>query len=635
MQTEQVKKELEQQEIGPLETGPMKGLVRYFSQQNRWHWWVLVAVGLGLFTVQLGNTHLWDQDEGYYATAASEMYARGDWIVPTFNGELFAHKPPMMFWGMMLGYSWFGVSEVGARFVSSLFGLGTILLTYQLARRLLGPLTGLMSGLAIGSCIMFTMVARSATADAHLTFFVLLSLSFWMNAYIGASGSNRDEKLRSIPWFIWLATYSAMGLGVLTKGPIGFLFPMAIIGLFLLLESERPQSQAGMLPNKLAGKRWLRVRNALTPFLPSTFLQTLWRMRPITAAGCILAVAGPWYLWVQSRTQGAFLQEFIGVHHMGRFAGAMDNHSGPIYYYVAACLIGMYPWSAFAIPTTFQIFRDTSSPTHARAMRFLLSWVAVYLVIFSLAGTKLPNYVLPAYPALAIFCGRFFAIWMSDKTNQNAAWMHLGWALLILLGLSIVITLPVLASFPADGPSYFQQLGLDTLSQNRIAELAWVGMPLCVFGLLGWIAFANRKRNLSGLAFALGACAWIGMLCQFVAPQIDRFQGVQRMADRWRQTHQQETSTFATSQDTKAIVILGQFRPSLVFYFGQLVHFIGSHEEAIELAHERSNTMLITTQEHYHALEARLPGHTQVIERVSSLPGQDELVVLDQQPLQR
>ena len=65
-----------------------------------------------------GNTHLWDQDEGYYAAAAAEMHGRNDWITPTFNGKLFAHKPPMMYWGMMIGFQTFGVSELGARFVS-------------------------------------------------------------------------------------------------------------------------------------------------------------------------------------------------------------------------------------------------------------------------------------------------------------------------------------------------------------------------------------------------------------------------------------------------------------------------------------------------------------------------------------
>lgn len=596
-------------------------------KSERWHWFLLILVGMGLFSVQLGNTHLWDQDEGYYAAAASEMYAKNDWVVPSFNGELFAHKPPMMFWGMMLGFSGFGVSEVGARFVSSLFGIGTILLTYQLARRLFDSLTGLMSGLAIGSCIMFTMVARSATADSHLTFFVLLSLSIWMNGYLSAIGLNRAAKLRSIPWFVWIAAYAVMGLGVLTKGPIGFLFPMAVLGLFLLNEQERSATVS-----KSTGARLWRT---IEPYMPFSFFQTLWRMRPITAVACILAVAGPWYCWVQIRTDGAFLREFIGIHHMGRFSGAMDNHSGPIYYYVVACLLGMYPWSAFAIPTLIQVFRECLSPVRSFAMRFVVCWAAVYLVIFSLAGTKLPNYVLPAYPALAIFCGRFFAAWMTDIRYVNPRWLHLGWALMILIGFTVTLGFPAMSFLSSEGQTTLDRFGLDSVSQQRMAWFALAGVPLCLFGALGWFAFGQGKRKLSGAAFTLGALGLIGLMTQFVAPQVDRWQGAQRMAESFGQENRMKGFVSVPSENDTKIVVLGQFRPSLVFYFGQVVHFSSSNEDAIERSKSSPDSMLITTEEHLQELQDQLPRNSQVIERIGSLPGQDRLLVVGPETIRR
>ena len=596
-------------------------------KSERWHWLLLILVGMGLFSVRLGNTHLWDQDEGYYAAAASEMYAKNDWVVPSFNGELFAHKPPLMFWGMMLGYSGFGVSELGARFVSSLFGIGTILLTYQLARRLFDSLTGLMSGLAIGSCIMFTMVARSATADAHLTFLVLLSLSIWMNGYLRAIGLNRDAKLRSIPWFVWIAAYAVMGLGVLTKGPIGFLFPLAVIGLFLLNEQERAATDS-----KSAGARLWRT---IEPYMPFSFFQTLWRMRPITAVACILAVAGPWYCWVQIRTDGAFLREFIGIHHMGRFSGAMDNHSGPIYYYVAACLLGMYPWSAFAIPTFIQVFRECVSPVRSFAMRFVVCWAAVYLVIFSLAGTKLPNYVLPAYPALAIFCGRFFAVWMTDIRRVNPRWLHLGWALMILVGFTITLGFPAMSFLSSEGQTILDRFGLDSGSQQRMAWFALAGVPLCLFGTLGWFAFGQGKWKLSGVAFALGALGLIGLMTQFVAPQVDRWQGAQRMAESFGQENRMKGFVSVPTENDTTIVVLGQFRPSLVFYFGQAIHFSSSNEDAIEKSKSSPDSMLITTEKHLQELQDQLPRHSQVIERIGSLPGQDKLLVVGPETIRR
>jgi 4-amino-4-deoxy-L-arabinose transferase-like glycosyltransferase len=463
----------------------------------------LLVVGVCGMMIQVGNTHLWDQDEGFYAATAAEMHARGDWVTPTFNGKLFAHKPPLMFWGMMAGYEMFGVSELGARFVSSLFGLGTVFLTYGMARRLFDAATGLFAGLAIGSCIMFTIVARSATADAHLTFFTVLAFYLWVGDYFRVPSSDRDnlascdvplspfaprtnEKtllsrserrqiLESVRWQTWIATYAVMGLAVLTKGPIGFLFPMAVIGLFLLTEQRRA------LPTESTFLR--RVFAWIKPYGPIPFVKTVWAMRPFTAAAMILSVSAPWYLLVQWRTNGAFLQEFIGVHHLGRMSQAMDNHSGPFYYYLLACLIGMYPWTAFAIPTVMSWFQQAMVSQQAKAVRFVSCWVAVYLVIFSLASTKLPNYVLPAYPALAIIIGRYFAMWTQDLNSVNRVWLKTGWILLIAFGGLIALGVPGMGLISWNGVTLLDRVGMDLLLQQRFVWLGVAGIPLERWGL--------------------------------------------------------------------------------------------------------------------------------------------------------
>ncbi len=97
--------------------------------------WILLAAGTVMFT-NLGSARLWDQDEAFFARSAVEMHQRHEWVVPYFNGELFAHKPPLMFWMMRLGYGMFGVNEFAARFWPAVFGIATALLTYQLGRKL-------------------------------------------------------------------------------------------------------------------------------------------------------------------------------------------------------------------------------------------------------------------------------------------------------------------------------------------------------------------------------------------------------------------------------------------------------------------------------------------------------------------
>ena len=107
---------------------------------------ILIAISWIVLWSGLGTTKLWDQDEGYYASVALEMFDRGDWLEPTFNQELFAHKPPLMFWGMIAGMKLFGVTEFAVRVPSALFGTGMVLLTYWLARMLFDRRTALLSG---------------------------------------------------------------------------------------------------------------------------------------------------------------------------------------------------------------------------------------------------------------------------------------------------------------------------------------------------------------------------------------------------------------------------------------------------------------------------------------------------------
>ena len=578
----------------------------------------LFIVGVTVMMIQVGNTHLWEQDEGFYATTAAEMHARNDWITPTFNGKLFAHKPPMMFWGMMVGYRAFGVSELGARFVSTLFGLGTIFLTFAIARKLFDATTGLFAGLAIGSCIMFTMVARSATADAHLTFFTVVALHLWVCDYFAAPGANRDQMLSAVRWQTWIATYAVMGLAVLTKGPIGFLFPTAVIGLFLLTEDKQPNSVQSTSLQRL----WMLVK----PYNPLAFSMTVWKMRPITAATVVLLVAAPWYLLVQWRTDGEFMREFIGVHHLGRMSQAMDNHSGPIVYYLVVCLIGMYPWSAFAIPTAISWFGQWKLPGQSRAVRFVSCWVAVYLVIFSLASTKLPNYVLPAYPALAIMIGRYFALWTQDVNSVSRGWLNAGWILLILFGAVVVAGIPLSGFVEFSGQTLLDRMGVERVVQQRIVWLGFAGVPLVLFGSIGACLLWSDRPRLSAGAFSIGALSMMVTLCQYVAPELDRFQAPQLLAERW--------SSQLNSGDSR-VTVLGFFRPTMVFYFGRDIDFCDSSDEAIKVANSGGDSILVTTGKQYAKIKSQLSESTQVIERVSQFPIRDEVVVLGDKSLMR
>ena len=140
------------------------------------HYALLLAAGGCLFLVNLGGPALWDIDEGRNATAALEMHESGNWVVPTFNGKLRSHKPVLLYWLQAAAYAVFGVNEFAARLPSALAALATVLLVYELGRRMFRPSTGLLAGLALASSVLFCASAHFANPDALLLTFTTATL---------------------------------------------------------------------------------------------------------------------------------------------------------------------------------------------------------------------------------------------------------------------------------------------------------------------------------------------------------------------------------------------------------------------------------------------------------------------------
>ena len=569
----------------------------------------------------LGSTHLWDEDEGYFASAAAEMYARGDWIVPYFNGEMFGHKPPWMYWMMMSGFSMFGVNELAARFFSAVFGVATALLTYQLGRRLFNPRVGFFAGLVMPTCIMFSVVARAATPDVYLVFFSTLSLYiFATRGFISRQNdldgsADRTPSIRDMlpnHWTAFALIYAVMGLAVLVKGPIGFLFPMAVIGLFLLCMTPRRSVATD-------ASVWTKWREAVRPFGPVNFILTVWRMRPFTAIVIILLVAGPWYVAVGVLTEGAFLKEFFGVHHFKRATSAMDAHSGSIFYYIPAILIGIFPWSMFAISSTWEWWKQLNNrDDRFPALVFLGCWVGVYVGIFSLASTKLPNYVLPAYPALAVICGHFIDVALRRSERRHVAGMKQGFLVLAAIGVAILVGLPIAGMWEIDGQTFLDRANLTKSVQHEVPWLAMIGLPLVVGGLIAY-AFARNNR----FTFAMGtagvtAVVMMTALWSIVAPRVDQFQTPQRIAQ----------TAGTDSQSNGRVAAFGCFRPSMAFYAKQPIQNCNDVDEVRQFIARTNARFLITTESGYEKLGENLRRELEIVDQMPDFPKPGKILLL-------
>ncbi len=456
-----------------------------------------VAV-LVLFT-NLGGPRLWDRDEPRNAGCAAEMIERGDWVVPVFNAELRGHKPILLYWLMMTAYALFGVGEFAARFWSAALAVGTALATYQIGRTLFAPKVGLWAALILVTSLMFDVAGRAATPDSCLIFFSTLAVMICV-----VTGFDREKGYFPASWVAVAAMYAAMGMAVLAKGPVGLVLPTAVIGMFLLI-MRLPES-----PSDTGNDSWRKALIRLArPFAPRHFLSTCWFMRPVTALAVAGIVAVPWYVWVGVRTEGEFLREFFFEHNLGRAAAAMEGHDGSILFYPVAILIGFFPWSVFMGPTWMEaIVRMKRRDPWFPGLVLATCWIGVYVGLFSLAQTKLPSYVTPCYPALALLTAGFVHRWMSGDSVVSPFWVRLSFVTLGAVGLGIAIALPLATRQTLPGEGWLGVLGV---------------VPLLGATIGLWYMGRGRHRE-AARVFATAAVVFATTLFGFCLLRVDRHQ---------------------------------------------------------------------------------------------------------------
>jgi 4-amino-4-deoxy-L-arabinose transferase-like glycosyltransferase len=442
---------------------------------------VLLTVSITVLFFRLGEARLWDRDEPRNARCAIEMLERNDWIVPFFNNELRTHKPVLLYWLMMTAYAVFGQNEFAARFWSAALGVGTVLCTYRIGSKLFSSEAGFWGALCLTPALMFNVAARAATPDSLLIFLIALAMLLFVDfAYsteqhkFFASREWQPEPSFTLPQMIWF--YATLGLAVLAKGPVGFVLPMAIVGFTVFADNYR--------------------QRRTDPWI-TTMLRAAWRSAKQTqllyGTVVMLLVAVPWYAWVGWRTDGEFLRGFFWEHNVRRATESMENHRGsPLFFYPVTLLIGFFPASIFALPTIGHLlFVWRRKAEHHSAITFCVLWIGMFVGLFSLAGTKLPSYVTPCYPALAVLTGFTVNAWLKQEWNIATWWMNLSQ---ITLGLVGIATVPAL-------------LWVTRRYIPGAEGLALLGVILCCGCCLAIVLAVFHQR-----AWSLGATIGAGLL---------------------------------------------------------------------------------------------------------------------------
>ena len=317
-----------------------------------------------LYSIGNWSLPLIDRDEPRFAEASREMRQSGNFVVPRLNGDYRFDKPPLIYWCQVFSYDILGENDFAARFPSVIFAALAAVVTWTFASRIFGSRVGIWSGIIFATSLQVFIHARAAVADMPLVFFFLTAT--WADW-------ERMKNRRSTFW--WWTFYLSLGLGFLAKGPA------ALLPVFF----GPVQSLLNRAPYQF------KFRSALLGGL------------------VVLIVIGLWGIPALIATNGEYLEIGLGKHVLQRSLQPMESHggAGPMGYflflpfYLVVSFFSFFPWCVF-LPACVKRLLAHREPDE----NYLLGPILIVLFVFTLIQTKLPHYVLPAYPMLSILVAR-------------------------------------------------------------------------------------------------------------------------------------------------------------------------------------------------------------------------------------
>jgi 4-amino-4-deoxy-L-arabinose transferase-like glycosyltransferase len=509
---------------------------------------LLLLLCLALYLPGIAALPPIDRDEARFAQATRQMLESGDFLRIRFQDEARNKKPAGIYWLQAVSVSALSSAASPAiwpyRLPSLLGAAVAVLLTFALGSRLVGRAAALIGAALLASSVALVAEAHLAKADA-----VLLATVVAAQGALGAiyHAGRRGGALAPWPWA--LLFWTAQGLAVLIKGPVAPV--MSLLTAVTLSIADRDAS-------------WLRG------------------LRPLRGVLLLLAIAGPWLVAITVVTNGAFLGESVGHDLLGKIVGAQESHGAPPGAYLLLLAATFWPGSLLLAPALAWGWRARAETTE----RFLIAWALPFWLLLEIVPTKLPHYILPAYPALTLLVGRALIVLASGGVPRPR-WFD-----------AIVIALWTLVSFAL------------------AALLLWLSQPIDGGGLIGpgWLLLVAAVALLSG---GLAVSAWRGLRprlalgvvalallvlspgLQFVAPDIDEL---------WLSRDAAAAVARYRPPPAAPVVAVGYGEPSLVFLLGTATRFLTPDQAAQYITAARGATALVSDRDDEafrQALQAR------------------------------
>lgn len=506
---------------------------------------LLLIASLATFA-GLGNGTFWEPDEPRFAEATRQMFARGDFVTPYLNGAPRFEKPILFYWMQAAAFSAFGDNEFSARLPSALAGVGIVLVLYLIASQIASRRAALVAALVMATMFRFVTFARIGLTDVPVMFFVVAALYGFIRAVHRASAA----------WA--LVAWVFIGLGVLTKGPIGVL-PVAIWAMYAACSGN-----------------W------------SLFART----RPLVGTALALAIVLPWYV-VMAAQHGRAFTDFALGHEIVERMLSEESFGAPargFFYYFKIWPGDAAPWSVLFVASVGWFAWQWSSVdrTVRQAVIFAAAWFICVFLLFSLSRSKVPHYVLPAYPAAALVIG-VFVDRLAD-TRRDAFW----WG-------GVPMAIIALASGAAAAAT---GLFLDVLAPGDTTVKVLVPAVLAAGAVA--IGVAISKRALVSAVYALTCmlAAVFALLGVFVVPRvIEPFKPMPLLA--------REATT--SSKAGTPIGLLGRYGlSSLIYYSRRHVVALDGDDDTVRFLSAHPGAVCVMPMTDFERLAPRLTGFDKI-----------------------
>lgn len=485
------------------------------------HLLVIALVVLGVVWFWgLGHRPLFQTDEGRYAEIPREMLVSGNWVTPRLNGFRYFEKPPLQYWATAAAFAVFGINTYTARLWSALCSLIAVLFVGFAAGRLYTARVGWYSVGVLAASFYFLMLGHFNTLDASLACWMSVTLFSFLLALDAPPGSRSE-----VAWM--LTSYGGAALAVLTKGLIGLLLPGAVLVLFLLFSRD-----------------WKLLR----------------RLHLVRGLVLFLGLTLPWFVAVSWQNPD-FLYQFFIAQEFLRFLTPISHRPGPPWYFVPILALAILPWWGSAVRALVEPFGGWLRRRRVeRHTGLLWLWTVFIFVFFSISHSKLPSYILPIVPALAVLIAAQLA--RRDKLPVAPG------VISSLVGIVGLVALPLGLRMESHSPLllYYRHW------------LPWVEGAMALLLAVGLMGLTWRRRVVVSVAIITLGWLVAARAMEYGAAALGPVYSTRALVQRVARYEREETP----------IYMVGGYQQTLPFYLGRTVTLVAYQGEmAFGIHHAR------------------------------------------------